>query len=350
MTPALLRQPYWVTVRCRTDRRPDAPAHRHRVRVAVDGCLDTGHDLPAERLAVALGGYLSCLELVDTAGPALLAWLRMRHRLGPMPITSRSHGKRWTALLPARCCPTTGFDSPVAAGRHARSTTHVAKVFGADPRQLAALARPALELTPHGPDDEPWRQVWECGLQPAELAGIDAELGVDEPLSLGFYLAVQIHRPDVAWLRACLPYVDLHSDRPEWLAWSYGPRDRDHPAARVGWLRLGVLPRCIDTLLGAGYTAAEVGSVADHWMLSAAQTALILQDWVAADMRPTVTDMTGPAAQLHGFPPRPPGAASRDRLRAELGPGGAGRSELSLAMALIAHGDVSHAARALRSG
>ena len=48
-----------------------APGRQHDVVIHSDWSASTPDDLAAERVGVALGGYLSCLDLVDHALPQL---------------------------------------------------------------------------------------------------------------------------------------------------------------------------------------------------------------------------------------------------------------------------------------
>lgn len=50
---------------------------RHPVTIHADWRVETPHDLEAERVAAAFGGYTSCLELVDRTLPAFRTSLRM---------------------------------------------------------------------------------------------------------------------------------------------------------------------------------------------------------------------------------------------------------------------------------
>ena len=79
------------------------------------------HDLDQERILAALGGYLSCLELVDTVAPAFFDWYRAQVREVPRPIRAKQPAGPWRAAKRAACCPARGFDEPQEAAEHARS-------------------------------------------------------------------------------------------------------------------------------------------------------------------------------------------------------------------------------------
>ncbi len=92
MDQLLLPYPVALSVPCRTTREPTASVVRHRVTIEPDGSVITPHDLDAERIAVALGGYLTCVDLVDRGVPALHRWVRLVLRQEPVPVVSRDDG------------------------------------------------------------------------------------------------------------------------------------------------------------------------------------------------------------------------------------------------------------------
>ena len=96
--------PITVTVTCRTSRDSAKGSKRHPVTLYPDGTVDTGHDLEQERILVALGGYMSCLELADSASPAVLEWFVLEQRLAPSPIRANQARGPWHAAKKARCC------------------------------------------------------------------------------------------------------------------------------------------------------------------------------------------------------------------------------------------------------
>lgn len=196
-----------VTVPCRTspDRRI-APA-RHEVRIHPDWRVDLPHDLDAERIAEALGGYCSCIALVERAVPALREWVALMRRSSErLPI--ERDGNAWVVAASAACCTRATYPSPTVAARHARSTTHIAMRLAADPdvvSTLAAAARisygPRFELPIDG--DVIWSAVaacrdgihdveylFTCGLRPERLLELQAHTGRSEPLTRQAYLAL----------------------------------------------------------------------------------------------------------------------------------------------------------------
>lgn len=67
--PALGDQPATIRVPCSGVPYALGPA-TYAVTVAPDWTVETPHDLAAERVALAFGGYSSCLELVEKGVPA----------------------------------------------------------------------------------------------------------------------------------------------------------------------------------------------------------------------------------------------------------------------------------------
>lgn len=115
-----LAAPITVTVSCRTSRNSAKGSKRHPVTLHPDGTIETPHDLEQERILAALGGYLSCLELVDVATPVFLEWYALEQRLAPRPIRATRSAGPWRTARTAQCCPRRGFSTPQEAAAHAR--------------------------------------------------------------------------------------------------------------------------------------------------------------------------------------------------------------------------------------
>lgn len=60
--------PLTIVVECRTSPRARTGA-LHEVAIQPDWTLSTPHDVEAERVAAAFGGYTSCLTLIDETIP-----------------------------------------------------------------------------------------------------------------------------------------------------------------------------------------------------------------------------------------------------------------------------------------
>ncbi len=81
-TPSIV-PPEGLTVRVHCRTAPRGKPTVHDVTVDADGRLTTPHDLDLERIGVALGGHLTCVELADHDLPA--AWGLLEHTLRTRP-------------------------------------------------------------------------------------------------------------------------------------------------------------------------------------------------------------------------------------------------------------------------
>ncbi len=334
-----------LTVTCRTDPDPRAAGAEHAIALHPDGAIETPHDLPAERLAVALGGYLSCVELVDRVVPVLQEWLLLQQRAVPPPIVSRDSGRRWQPRERAACCPRGGYETPVAGADHARSAAHLATVRGVDQELLRALTQVLPTTDPPRPLGEAWDAAWACGIAASEVARISRVCGLDEPLGPGFYLAVLQHKPSLPWLREMLSAGPCAPATAEWLAWTYTAADRRDPRARKAWLSLGLPVRAIEGLIAADRRPEDVQHLAEHWAITRASAALLLLEWLDHGLPIRAADLTGPATTRLAYPPRPPGRRNVALLRQQLSAGHAA-TDVDAALAIIEHGSVGAALRA----
>ncbi|MGI8720653.1 MAG: hypothetical protein ACR2JG_00345, partial [Geodermatophilaceae bacterium] len=119
-----------ASVACRTARTGD-PLGKHEVWIEADWSVVTPHELTLERIAMAMGGYLSCVDLVDREVPALRELVQLEARRVLPQITRNVEG-RWTlrTLAPGCRCRPTGFRSAAEAADHARDPAHVARLYG----------------------------------------------------------------------------------------------------------------------------------------------------------------------------------------------------------------------------
>lgn len=337
-----------VTVSCRTSRDTTKGSKRHPVTLNPDGTIDTPHDLEQERILAALGGYLSCLELVDSAGPAFRHWYALQMRLVPRPIRARRPDGPWDSSKRAQCCPRKGFPTPQAAAQHVREARHVALINGAHARQLAELVRGAQIMAPV-PESEPWATLWECGMHPDEVDRIRGETGLDLLPEPEFYLAVMSVNPDLAWLAQTVRAVPLPPPAMAWLAWSYGKYDRDDLTARARWLATGIMDRLVVPMMKSAYETHDVEQFADYWRMSFLSAALHLLQWQDAGVAPAVADLTGHSWDHLAYPPPPPRWESRIRVRDALDrPDDFTESEI--ARALLLAGTAGRAVRMLEWG
>lgn len=344
---ALLPGPVTVTVACRTSRESGAPARRHPITLQPDGSVDTPHDLEQERIMAALGGYLSCLELVDVVAPAFFAWYRAGQRLTPRLIRAKEPRGPWRAAKRASCCPARGYLHPQQAADHARSPRHVAETTGVSSRLLSQLAGGVRVELPPEVHEEPLATLWDCGIHPDRVEVINQAIGARDPMPVEFYLGVMSTNPRLIWLADTIWETEADVETATWLAWTYATQDRKDPAARTRWLNSGVIRRLIPQMMQSLYTVADVEAFAAYWELSLSGAAVVLNRWVETEVCPSVAELTGPRTAHLGFPPAAPSVLARLRLSGELGPDVGEISQTDLALALVEHGDVVRAAEAL---
>ena len=340
--------PITVTVTCRTTRDSAKGSKRHPVTLYPDGTVDTGHDLEQERILAALGGYLSCLELADSASPAVLEWFVLEQRHASRPIRAKQARGPWHAARKSRCCAKRGYKTPQEAAAHARDPKHVALSRGAHAWQVVALCRGiAAEPAPEMPGD-PWRTMWECGMHPDEVDRISMEIDAYEPLPVQFYLGVMACNPNLAWIRDTMRAVPLESRSITYLAWSYDKADRADPTMRARWLRTGIMDRLALRLMRSPYEITDVEAFAAHWAISPVMAGVELIKWVDSGVAPSVAMLTGPELDHLAYPPVPPRWQTRERLRDELDVAIRCTDE-ELALALVRWGSVGRASHGLTS-
>jgi hypothetical protein len=311
--------------------------------------VDTGHDLEQERILAALGGYLSCLELADSASPAVLEWFVLEQRLASRPIRAKQARGPWHAAKKAHCCPRRGYKTPQEAAAHARDPKHVALTHGAHAYQVVALCRGiADEPAPEMPGD-PWTTMWDCGMHPDEVDRISLEIDADEPLPAQFYLGVMARNPNLAWIRDTMRAVPLEPRSITYLAWSYGKADRANPTLRSQWLRTGLMDRLALRLMNSPYNIADVEAFAAHWSISSVMAGVELMKWYDSGVAPPVAMLTASGLEHLAYPPTPPRWQTRERLKDELASSDR-YTEEELAMALVRWGSVRRAVAGLDRG
>ncbi|MEO6882301.1 MAG: hypothetical protein ABI181_15310 [Mycobacteriaceae bacterium] len=332
-----------LSVQCRT--RPDRESStRHPVTIHPDGTVSTPHDLAAERVAVAFGGYCSCLVLVERTGPALHAMLPL--------ITRRTHPElrrdaRGGWRLPpasqvAGCCRNRKYPSPAKAFWHLRSPTHLAGQYDVPLWQLDEI------LAADGPWHAPTAgartttlvreldgviRLWRAGIHPEEIPALAAVAAVvGEPLPVAYFLELVHGDVDRRWLAAVL----AHRPDPEtatWLAGLTRPQRWGDVRTWGRWLSFG-LPQP-DTLTavqaqvppelvleGAELTGESVHVVAKH-----------LAVWAAVGCSPTPRQLLW--LQGRGVEVPRPSRGAIDAVCAEVGDPGWGRTELALLLEVL---------------
>lgn len=290
-----------VDVECRTSK--DARRGRpHPVTVTADWSFESHHDLAAERVAAAFGGFTSCLGVADRAVPALKEAVHLLARAVPAPVTAVT-GRGWMVTAPApKClCQRRFFRGPAEAARHARDLRHVAHKYGADERPLEVLVTAATRahagfLAPEDAlrDAKPLVRedggaliLWSAGVHPARIPELAALVpGRDEPLPTAFYLGAATRELDTDWFTRTIAHRP-DPDVATWLAWSseaVAPTTGDDCGE---WLALGVPLRDVKELLASRTgpaTARELGRLTG---LGDRAAAMYLANWAQAQCQPT---------------------------------------------------------------
>jgi hypothetical protein len=381
-------EPLTVKIRCWTSTGSSSPTTRHEITIHPDWTVTTPHDLESERVALAFGGYLSCLDLAEHSLPAARRWLELQLRVGSAPIVF-GRRPRWQVNPPQRCCGEDGFETATKAAEHLRDPKHLAIEFSAPRRQLTDLikaltaayagalaldsaeALAAGEVCSRGAMDV--TELWYAGMHPRRILEIHEAVGSPGRLPGRFYLGVMSRGTDLGWLVDTLqvagqesdelelfadPSVELASGRvegaaepvAEWLAWTRGVVDIIHPERRGRWLALGVSRRMILLLDQHAITPDEVELLATGVGRDPDGAARQLAGWLEAGLRPPVAELV----RLHESGVGPhwyvPSSAAVRRLRAELGDAAARTSDTDLAFRLAVAGTVPDAVASWRTG
>lgn len=337
-----LRSALTFDVECLTSRSARR-GPRHTVTLHPDGALETPHDLAAERVAVALGGYCSCLELAD-APPGLLADAvgLLTRRIRPL-LRRRSDG-HWSLARTRTCdCPAS-FRSAADAAAHARGPHHLAARHGSHERLVRLVLDGLDAVLPGRPPEDAGlaarvrgpaglARLWAAGVHPDDVAAWAGLASVvAEPLPTSYYLGVAYGVPDQQFLREALPGRP-DGDTAAWLAWL--------PAE----VRRGTECR---GLLAAGLSRDEVlvllsADVGPEWLLALAADSGLPVDAVARRLAAWAPAGCFPgAAHLrvlagHGLDAHRPSPALLDRLEADAAglPAPPSRTELGVMAALV---------------
>lgn len=338
--------PATVLTRCRTV-NGTGRVTRHTVTVNADWTVTTGHDIDSERVAAALGGRLSCLDLVDHSVPAARYWLRGQLRDGPPAIAS-DDGKSWHPADPSSCCPRTGFPDPAKAADHVRSERHARALHSAPTGQLSAFVRhwsPLLEQLSPPPRTRRDRRLWDCGLTPRDTRGIEAELSATDPLPVELHLAILAQRPDLTWLKSAMTATNHHMPVATWLVWESRQWEKLALPTRLEWLTQPIPPRLALLLATAEASPQEMRQLAASQNRTVAWAATQLATWAQVGLHPPIGDLIALAGSDRGLPAAPSRSAIT-RAREEF-PSMNAHPDEAVALALAKHGYAQAAATAL---
>lgn len=295
-----------IDVECRTSPRARKGA-LHEVTIEPDWTVTTPHDVEAERVAAAFGGYTSCLALIDETIPAFreaLALLTRRLR----PVLRRDSRGAWRLSQEDQvkgCCHTTRFRTVEKAARHIRSLPHLVGVHEVPAWQLGqvmdgaqrawgsweGMRRPAREVTRLVREVGGVAELWRCGIRPEEIVELAGHAAaVDEPLPIAYFLGLAYGSADPEWVGQVVRHRP-HGDVAAWLA----NLEVDHTMGDAQtwgrWLGYG-LPRAdVLTMAASGVDPDLVEETVAVTGWSSYKTARILAQWTRLDTRPTATEL-----------------------------------------------------------
>lgn len=343
-----LDAPVELKMECRSNPKARSSA-RHQVTINPDWSVETPHDLDAERVAIAFGGYCSCIDLVDKTAPALRTLLAWRHR-SDNPGLQRVASGKWRIRkknLKPQCCHNKTFASPQLALKHALSTDHVAAAYDAPRWQLnfltKALKAPSWELPPEvdpAITDLVWdpfgvRELWQAGIHPdriAELAAVAARVG--DPFVSGFYINLHYSPIDLDWYRRVLGEV-TDSTLASWVVSMEAPDKLGRVEDWQAWLGYGLPRSDIGSGLAGGITSEQVIDVAEVMGWTTRTAARRLAGWTEANCQPTVDDFR--ILRKYDATGERPSLGAIDWLEDELSSSYSdlGRTDLALMLAIL---------------
>lgn len=318
---------------------------RHSVTLHPDGYLDTPHDLAAEKVAAAFGGYCSCLQLAEAAPDLLAEAVGLLTRRTRPPLTRRPNG-RWYLPRASTCrCPPS-YRTPAAAAAHARSSRHLAARHSSRERAVRTILENLERTLPAAPADHELAArireasglatLWQAGIHPDDVGTwLDLANAVNEPLPVTFFLGALYGALDPTFLTQALP------GRPDantaaWLAWL--PPDLQHGPDCHLLLSAGLPRDDVMTLLTAMPSPA-LTQMADAVGLPVATVGRTLAVWARAGCM-----LQGEHVRLlasHGLLTHHPSSTTLDALHTATGatPHAPSRTELGV-MAALAGGRV----------
>ena len=287
-------------VECRPSRTA-LSGPRHEVMVRADWSVETPHDLDAERIAAAFGGYTSCLEIPDRTAPACRqAVPHLARRCQPAMDYLAGRGWRITHRPPRCRCEDRFFAEARHAAMHLRSPEHVAAATGAPLFQvetmLGAIRKAHREFRP--PEKEwvtaaQWvrgpkglGELWACGLGLSFVTDAVAEFPVEEAFPVRFFLGLAFRDVDRPWLAEVLRRVP-DPDVACWLAWTRAGRDPRDPELLGRWLATGVSREDVEVLAQSGSTWRQVADVGYQLDRPVRVAAGVLAQWHRVGCRPT---------------------------------------------------------------
>lgn len=317
------------------ERRP------HPVTITPDWQLITPHNLDAERIAVALGGVCSCVDLVDRGLPAIRGYVNHRLRLKPARIQHTENGSWIVTLDAVGCCTDQRFPQARDAAAHLRRPQHWARRYGTTDARVTELAQRVLDaVAADSGDAAVANQSFDLTCPDAP----DVAAAIAEPYGLVALWDAGLHPDDVADLLADLAPDGGPTGMHDILAAAYGgsgdhrQRGRRRPDHREAWLRAGVPLAAVTTLLsGNHYSLNDARILAARLSRPLAEAAETLARWQGSGVTPPVDTIVG-AYWGPTLTEVPPPRAQVDRTLALAREAGLDPTRVSAALALVRTG------------
>lgn len=283
----------------------------HLVTLGHDWTAETVHDLEAERVGRALGGWCSCLFFVEEVVPAYRGILET---IG-FPVTefcSRPWWRRTATAGPVRCtqCPSgracgsgtssqtaeqqartemspQGFarriDTTAAEGLPQVAVDQATSLLRAAGTAWAAWADPEVV---DGGQDEVY-SLWRAGLTPIYLETLARALPRDAlPLPAEFFLAVRFGRIDEGWLSTVVAAFPTR-DFAIWAGEQEYDWDRIPPETVWRMAGLGLSDADAIAALDADVEVDALIELSEGAAISAASAARWLTVWTSLGVVPT---------------------------------------------------------------
>jgi hypothetical protein len=273
--------------------------NRHEIVIHDDWSVSTPHDLDAERVAAAFGGYCSCVELVDHTLPLMYESLARVARRA-QPVLRRGKLLEWR--VPTRelvaCCTGRGYTSIQAIAEHMRSPMHLAKLLDLPLWQVNVIVRSVSkacqpDLGPESPsarfvrEQDGLKDLWQSGIHPETIPSLASCVSViDEPLPVSYFEGAVYSGHHAEWVNDVLRYRQ-DPDTAAWLVWQEPP-DLLADAAELGrWLGYGVSRSEFLVAVRETIPSNLVVNVANATSWSAQTAARAIIAWVWAGCLPT---------------------------------------------------------------
>lgn len=276
----------------------------HRIVVHGDWSIETPHDLEAERVAMAFGGYTSCVALIDQIIPTVRRFIGLVSRSERVTLRRRSGNLQWR-LPPIYqvigCCANAAYREPGDAISHLRSPLHIARTAAA-PLWLTAQVLAAFQAQWDEREAEravllgAHRMVREAnGITRLNEAGISvndlAELAgpasaVTDALPVGYYLGVRFNAIDLDWLRTVL------SGRPDgdfayWLTRRSTAEYQTPARAWIPWLQFGLPTGDVLFAVSQNVDPGSIAAISTETTWPPSMAARTVLRWARAGFEPT---------------------------------------------------------------